>query len=259
MRQIFIFSLFVCWAIGPISAAAQSEVIVKIGHASGGPARSSLSAYSKQSEQGASLAIEELNQQNIAIGSQKVRFQLVAKDDQSNPSVAEKVAKELVEEKVVDVVGHLTSGMSIRASKIYEAAGVPHITPSATNPALTRQGHKTSFRTIPNDAQAMETLAFHAVDKIKLKRTVIVLEEVAGNSPGYGEIVAGLYTSALQLLGGSIVSTERIDGKVSDYTPTLQKIIKLQPDSIFFAGLDGAAGKFLRQIQSLPTMQSMCL
>lgn len=174
----------------------------------------------------------------------------MAKDDQSNPSVAEKVAKELVEEKVVGVVGHLTSGMSIRASKIYEAAGLPHITPSATNPTLTRQGHKTSFRTVTNDAHVMETLAFHAVHKLKLKRTVIVLEEVAGNLPGYGEIVAGLYTSALQQQGGNIVSTERIGANALDYTPTLQKIIKIQPDSIFFAGLDGAAGKFLRQMKA---------
>ena len=59
--------------------------------------------------------------------------------------------------KVQGVIGHLNSGTSIPASKVYSDAGVPQISPSATNPKFTRNGYKTTFRIIANDGRVWTT------------------------------------------------------------------------------------------------------
>ena len=73
---------------------------------------------------------------------------LVKEDDQADPKVGTTVAQKLVDAKVAGVVGHLNSGTSIPASPIYNDAGIPVISGSATNPKLTEQGFKTQFRVV---------------------------------------------------------------------------------------------------------------
>src|SRR6185436_10873026 len=94
----------------------------------------------KDNENGARLAIDEANEAKLQLGGQPVKFTLVAEDDQADPKVGTTVAQKLVDAKVVGVVGHLNSGTSIPASPIYNQAGIPVISGSATNPKLTEQG-----------------------------------------------------------------------------------------------------------------------
>ncbi len=101
-------------------------------------------------------------------------FELLCEDDQADPKQGTIVAQKLVDAKVAGVVGHLNSGTTIPASKIYHDAGIPQISPSATNVTYTHQGFKTAFRVMANDAQQGKVLGEFAVDKLGAKNIAII-------------------------------------------------------------------------------------
>jgi branched-chain amino acid transport system substrate-binding protein len=133
-----------------MSASAQEQV-VKIGHV--GPLTGSIAHLGKDNENGARMAIDALNAKGIKLQGKKVKFELMAEDDGANPQQATSVAQKLADAKVNGVVGHLNSGTTIPASKIYHDHGIPQVSPSATNPKYTQQGYKGAFRVVANDGQ----------------------------------------------------------------------------------------------------------
>ncbi|HEY2978046.1 MAG TPA: branched-chain amino acid ABC transporter substrate-binding protein, partial [Burkholderiaceae bacterium] len=124
-------------------AASAQDMVVKIGHVA--PTSGAIAHLGKDNENGARMAIDDLNAKGVTIGGKKVKFELLAEDDGADPKQGAAAAQKLVDSKVNGVVGHLNSGTSIPASKIYSDAGIPQISPSATNPKFTRQGFKTTF------------------------------------------------------------------------------------------------------------------
>ena len=113
------------------------------------------------------MAIDDLNAKGVTIGGKVVKFELLAEDDAGDPKQGTAVAQKLADAKVKGVMGHLNSGTSIPASRIYSEAGIPQISPSATNPKYTRQGFKTAFRVVANDGQLGGTLGRYAVQDLK--------------------------------------------------------------------------------------------
>ncbi|HVL08224.1 MAG TPA: ABC transporter substrate-binding protein, partial [Burkholderiaceae bacterium] len=109
-------------------AASGGEVVVKIGHAA--PLTGGIAHLGKDNENGARLAVEELNKSGLEIGGKKIKLELVGEDDAGDPKTGTSVAQKLVDAKVVAVVGHLNSGVSIPASKIYSDAGIAQVSPS---------------------------------------------------------------------------------------------------------------------------------
>jgi len=103
--------------------AATGPVTVKIGSAS--PLTGPQAHIGIDIRNGVQLAIEDANAANVEIGGRKVKFEMVAEDDEANPTKATTVAQKLVDSKVAGVVGHFNSGASIPASKIYSDAGIP--------------------------------------------------------------------------------------------------------------------------------------
>ena len=126
--------------------AAPAGVTVKIAHA--GPLTGSIAHLGKDDENGVALAVSQANDKKITIDGKPVTFQMMSEDDQADPKVGTTVAQKLVDAKVAAVIGHLNSGVTIPASEIYNKAGIPVISGSATNPALTERGIKTVFRTV---------------------------------------------------------------------------------------------------------------
>jgi branched-chain amino acid transport system substrate-binding protein len=141
-------------------AAHAQTVTVKIGHVA--PMTGGIAHLGKDNEAGAKLAIADLNKSNIKIGGKAVKFELLSEDDGADPKQGTAAAQKLVDAKVAGVVGHLNSGTTIPASKIYSDAGIPQISPSATNPKYTLQGFKTAFRVVANDSQLGGTLGRYA-------------------------------------------------------------------------------------------------
>src|SRR3954470_581258 len=101
----------------PAAPAAPAGTTVTIAHA--GPLTGSIAHLGKDDENGVALAIDQANQQKITIDGKPVTFKMQSEDDQADPKVGTTVAQKLVDAKVVAVVGHLNSGVSIPASEIY--------------------------------------------------------------------------------------------------------------------------------------------
>ena len=132
-------NVIVAAAVALCAGAVQAQdITVRIGHV--GPVSGSQAHYGKDNENGARMAVADLNKQNVMIGGKHAKFELVAEDDAADPKQGTAAATKLCDQKVNGVVGHLNSGTTIPASKIYNACGMPEITPSATNPALTQAG-----------------------------------------------------------------------------------------------------------------------
>src|SRR6202045_514217 len=119
------------------ASSAMADQVVKIGHVA--PLTGGIAHLGKDNENGARLAVEEINAKGLVIGGHKVTLELDAQDDASDPRQGTQVAQKLVDDKVVAVVGHMNSGTTIPASKIYSDAGVVEVSPSATNPVYTQQ------------------------------------------------------------------------------------------------------------------------
>src|SRR3989338_8314781 len=134
--------------------SASGEMVVKLGQVS--PLTGPQAHLGRDNDNGVRLALDEINAKGLTIGGKKVRFELMSEDDQADPKTATIVAQKLVDAQVKGVIGHLNSGTSIPASKIYLDAGIPQISPSATAIKYTEQGYKTAFRTMTNDRQRSE-------------------------------------------------------------------------------------------------------
>ena len=137
-------------AAAPAAPAAET-VTVTIGHA--GPLTGGIAHLGKDDENGVHLAVDEANAKKIKLGGKTVNFVMMSEDDQADPKLGPTIAQKFADAKVAGVVGHLNSGVSIPASAVYNQAGIPMISGSATNPKLTEQGFKTIFRTVACDDQ----------------------------------------------------------------------------------------------------------
>ena len=228
----------------PGSCCPAADVIVKIGHV--GPTSGGIAHLGRDNENGARMAIDELNARGITIGGRRAGFQLVAEDDAGDPKQGTAVANKLVDAKVNGVIGHLNSGTSIPASKIYSDAGIPQISPSATNPKYTRQGYKTTFRVVADDVHLGGTLGRYAVKELKGKSIVTIDDRTA-----YGQGVAEEFTKAVKASGGAIADQQFTTDKATDFTAILTAVKAKKPDVVFYGGMDAVAGPMIRQMKQL--------
>lgn len=226
------------------SSASAQEQVVKIGHV--GPLSGAIAHLGKDNENGAKMAIDELNAKGVTIGGKKVQFALLSEDDAADPKQATAVAQKLVDAKVNGVIGHLNSGTTIPASKIYHDAGIPQISPSSTNPKYTQQGYKTTFRVVANDSQLGGALGRYAAKTLNAKTVAVIDDRTA-----YGQGVAEEFAKAAKAAGVKIVSKQFTNDKATDFNAILTSIKGKKPDVIFFGGMDAVGGPMLRQMKQL--------
>jgi branched-chain amino acid transport system substrate-binding protein len=224
--------------------ASAQDAVVKIGHVA--PLSGSQAHYGKDNENGVRMAIEDLNAQNVVIGGKKVKFEIVAEDDAADPKQGTAAAQKLCDSKVAGVVGHLNSGTTIPASKVYNDCGIPHVTGAATNPNLTKPGYKTTYRIIANDNALGAGLAFYAADTLKLKKVAIIDDRTA-----YGQGVAEVFKKTALAKGMTVVDEQFTTDKATDFMAILTAIKAKAPDAIFFGGMDPQGGPMLRQMEQL--------
>lgn len=226
------------------AAAAPGATVIKLGHAS--PMTGPIAHIGKDTEYGAQIAVDELNSEGFQLGGKPVTFQLVSEDDQGDPKMATQIAQRMVDAKIAGMIGHLNSGTTIPASKIYADANIGQITPSATNPAFTQQGFKTTFRLIADDVQQGKALADFAVNTLKAKKIALIDDRSA-----YGQGLADEFDKAARALGVEIVKREFTSTSATDFMAILTGIKGAQPDLIFFGGVDAQAAPMVKQMQKL--------
>ena len=219
-------------------------MVVKIGSVA--PLTGGIAHLGKDNENGARLAIDEANAMGTSLGGQKVRFELMSEDDQGDPKVGNTVAQKLVDAKVAGVVGHLNSGTTIPASAIYNQAGLPMVSGSATNPALTEQGFKGVFRVVGRDDQQGPAVANYLAGQTKPK-TVAVIDDATA----YGEGLANEVEKTLKAAGVKVLPREKGTDKTVDWKAVLTKIKGKKPDAVFYGGMDATGGPLLKQAREL--------
>lgn len=220
------------------------ELVVKIGHV--GPTSGGIAHLGKDNENGARMAVDELNAKGVMIGGKKAKFELLAEDDAGDPKQGTAAAQKLVDSKVNAVVGHLNSGTTIPASKIYSDAGIPQVSPSATNPKYTRQGYKTAFRVVADDVHLGGTLGRYAIKSLNGKSIAVIDDRTA-----YGQGVADEFEKGVKASGGKIAKREFTNDKATDFTAILTSIKAAKPDIVFYGGMDAVAGPMIRQMKQL--------
>ncbi|HZV63719.1 MAG TPA: branched-chain amino acid ABC transporter substrate-binding protein [Telluria sp.] len=227
------------------AGSAGAQEVVRIGHVA--PISGASAHLGKDNENGAKLAIEELNAKGFMINGKKVTFQLVAEDDAADPKQGTAAAQKLVDAKVNGVIGHLNSGTTVPASKIYHDAGIPQISPSSTNPTYTKQGFNTAFRVVANDNKLGGTLGRYAIDTIKAKNIAVIDDRSAYGQGVADEFVKGAKGGA----GVKIIAKEFTNPNATDFTAILTSIKAKKPDLIFFGGMDSVGGPMLKQMKAL--------
>ena len=231
-------------AAAPAAAPAPESLTIKIGHV--GPTSGAIAHLGKDNENGARMAVEELNAANLQIDGKVAKFELLAEDDAADPKQGTAAATKLVDAKVNGVIGHLNSGTTIPASQIYDAAGIPQISPSATNPKYTRQGYKGVFRMVADDVHLGSTLGKYAVESLKAKTVAVIDDRTA-----YGQGVADEFEKGVTAAGGKVVGREFTNDKATDFNAILTTLKAKKPDVVFFGGMDAVAGPMLRQMKQL--------
>ena len=231
-------------AAAPAKPAEPPVTIVKIGHV--GPLTGGIAHLGKDNENGVRLALDEANAKNPTIDGKKVKFELMGEDDQADPKVGATVAQKLVDAKVAGVVGHLNSGVTIPASEIYNKAGIPMISGSATNPKVTENGYKIAFRTVGRDDQQGPAVAQYLAAEVKPK-TVAVIDDATA----YGEGLANEVEKTLTAAGIKVLPREKGTDKTNDWKAVLTKIKGKKPDAIFYGGMDATGGPLIKQGKEL--------
>lgn len=241
-KPLFIIACLL-FALSALPARAQAAEVVKIGFAS--PLSGPQGHYGKDNQNGAQLAVDELNARSPHIGGRPVKFELVAADDQADPKTGTLVAQRLVDSGIRGMVGHFNSGVTIPASRIYHDAGIPQLSVS-TNTKYTRQGYRTAFRLMADDDRQGTALGRYAVAGLRLQRLVVV-----DDSTAYGQGLADAFSAAVKAAGGQVLKREHATDKDIDFRALLTLLRSTNPQAVFFAGYDGQAGPLARQMREL--------
>ena len=228
----------------PAAASGPAPVAVTLGVA--GPLTGGIAHQGKDDENGVALAIAQANARKLVIGGKPVVFGMMSEDDQGDPKLGTLVAQKFVDAKVAAVIGHLNSGVTIPASEIYSRAGIPVISGSATNPALTERGLKGVFRTVGRDDQQGPAIAAYIASELKAKKVALIDDKTA-----YGEGLATEVERALKAAGVAVVGRERTTDKETDFKAILTRIKQKNPDAVFHGGMDATGGIMLKQAREL--------
>jgi branched-chain amino acid transport system substrate-binding protein len=220
------------------------SIEIKIAHV--GPLTGGIAHLGKDNENGARLAIDQANEAKIKIDGKDAKFTLVAEDDQADPKVGTTVAQKVVDAKVAGVVGHLNSGTSIPASAIYNQAGIPVISGSATNPKLTEQGFKVQFRVVARDDQQGPAVANYLAATTKPKLVAVIDDATA-----YGEGLANEVEKSLKAANVKVLPREKGTDKTTDWKAILTKVKGRNADAVFYGGMDATGGPLLKQGREL--------
>lgn len=210
---------------------------IKIGM--GAPMTGDNAAFGQDISQAAKIALTDAGK------FQGFSFELIAEDDGGTPEGGAAVANKLVSDPtVVAIAGHIFSGATKAAMPIYEAAGIPMMSPSATNPTLTQQGSKVFNRLVFTDAAQGKFAAEYLFNKLGIKKLAIVHDGQA-----YGQGLAQVVKDQFTALGGTVVAFQAITPGEADYSAVLADLASKSPAALFYGGYTAEAVVIVNQMK----------
>jgi ABC-type branched-subunit amino acid transport system substrate-binding protein len=225
------------------TGAYAQDTVVKIGHS--GPLSGAQAFSGKDNENGARLAVEELNAKPITVAGKKLKFELLSEDDQGDPKAGVAAAQKLIDNGVKYVVGPYNSGVAIPSSRAYNDAGVLVAT-IATNPKITMQGYKGLFRVNASDSQLGSKMALYAANELKFKNVAVIDDRTA-----FGQGVAEEFKKQAKASGMTVAGHEFTTDKAFDFNAILTKLKNKKVEAIFFGGYAPQAAPMVRQMKQL--------
>ncbi len=187
---------------------------------------------------GTKMAIDQYNKANAAC-----QVKLEEYDSQGDPAKAPPLAQKAVgDTKVVAMIGPAFSGESEVADPIFEEAGLPTISPSATRPSLSTKGWKTFHRGVGNDESQGPAAGRYIQNVMKAEKVYVVDDQSA-----YG---AGLADEVKKVLGAKVVGQDKVQVKQTDFSAVATKISGSGSTALFFGGYYTEAGLLLKQLKS---------
>ena len=227
-------------ALGFAAALSATSALADITVATVGPVTGQLAALGEQYSQGAKKAVEDIN---AAGGVNGEKLVLEIGDDACDPKQAVSVANQMASKGVKFVAGHLCSGSSIPASKVYEEEGILQITPASTNPKFTDEGGWNVARVCGrDDAQGRVAGAFLA--KNFAGKNVAVVDDKSA----YGKGLADETRKAMNAAGLKEVLNESINPGEKDYSALVSKLKDAGVEAVYFGGYHPEAGLILKQM-----------
>ncbi len=223
--------------VGLSATAAEAEVTIGVALALSGPA----APYGEQERRGIEAAIEAINAAGGVNGEEIVA---IYEDDAGDPRQAVQVANRLVEQGVVAVIGHTTSGPTIPAADIYAEEGIIMITPSATAVDITEMGHDTIFRTCVRDDKQGEVAGNYIAEHFPDAAIAFVHDQTA-----YGKGLADATKAAVNAAGIEEVAYEAITVGELDYSAVISRLKSAGVEVVYYGGLYNEAGLLLRQMR----------
>ena len=208
----------------------------------GAPLTAGAVALGQGMKRGALLAIDQANKSEEA-KSLGITFKGVDGDDQGDPKTGVTVANTFTSDAaLLGVMGHLNSGVSIPASKVYAQKKIVMVSPASTNPALTQQGLANVFRVCTTDAVQGPAAADYATKLLGMKSAYVV-----DDSTPYGEGLAAEFAKQFTANGGKVVGTAKTSDKDTDFNALVTKIKNLNPDVIYYGGIYNAGALLAKQ------------
>ncbi|MEA2487027.1 MAG: branched-chain amino acid transport system substrate-binding protein [Actinomycetota bacterium] len=185
-------------------------------------------------EQGVEVAVKQAND----AGDVPCKLTIDKQDSQGDPNQAAPLARQLVQDQnLVAIIGPYFSGETLATGKIFSSAGVPFITPSATNATIQDQGFSTFFRAVANDNVQGPTAAAY-IEKVLKPQTVTVIDDQSDYGKSLAETVAGKLKSAGITVQGPLV----IDPTETDYSAVVSQVKNTNPDVVYYGGYSAQAG-----------------
>jgi len=234
-------ALFALIAAGCASVGNDELVIGEYGSLTGNDATFGLSTKA-----GVEVALDELTAKKEGkIGGLRVR--VVVEDDRGMAEEAATVVQKLInQDRVLAVLGEVASSRSLAAGPICQQAGVPMISPSSTNPEVTKKGDFIFRMCFLDDFQGWVMAKFVAED-LKLKK-VAVLKDVKND---YSVGLANYFTQAFQAMGGTVVLETSYSAGDADFRAALTSIKARRPEAVIVPGYYTEAGQIARQAREL--------
>ena len=210
------------------------------------PLTGDIAAMGQGMHNGATLAIEHANAR-ADVQAKGMRFELVPVDDRADPKEAVNGANKLISDpRIAGVVGHLNSGCSIPASKVYARKSMIMISPASTNPKLTLQGYKNVFRVCTTDNVQGGFAAEYLFKKRGFTRVAVMHDKTP-----YGQGLAEEFRNHFKKIGGRALTFEGINFGDKDFNAVLTKIKGMKPQAIYFGGMYSEGGLITKQAKNL--------
>jgi branched-chain amino acid transport system substrate-binding protein len=221
-------------------AGGGNEILVgEYGSLTGG-----IATFGISTRDGSQQAFDEINKAGGVLGK---KLKLIVEDDQSKPEeVGTIVTKLIAQDHVVAMLGHVASTHSLAAAPICQKLGIPMITPSSTNPAVTQKGDYI-FRVCFLDTFQGATMAKFAYDTLKAKKVAILVDVRSDYSVG----LQGVFKENFTKRGGTIVAEQSYSQGDSDFHAQLTQIKATSPDAIYVPGYYTEVGTIAHQAREL--------